>query len=156
MARRGTPDSPDSHSELPLDPDPGPLTVGLIVLVGIGGALGTAARYGLARWLPAGAGLPRGTLIANLVGAVILGVLVEALARRGPDLGSLRRARLLIGTGFCGGLTTFSTLAVETDLLIRAHRDGLAAGYAVGSILAGVALAGLGIAAAARLHRRTT
>jgi fluoride exporter len=153
MARHGT---PDSHSELPLDPDTGPLTSTLIGLVGIGGALGTAARYGLASWLPAGAGLPRGTLIANLVGAVILGVLIEALARRGPDLGSLRRARLLIGTGFCGGLTTYSTLAVETDLLIRAHRVGLAAGYAVLSVIAGVALAGLGVAIAARLHRGST
>jgi CrcB protein len=153
MARGGT---PDSHSELALDPDPGPLTAALIGLVGIGGALGTAARYGLAQWLPAGAGLPRGTLIANLVGAIILGVLLESLARRGPDLGSLRRARLLIGTGFCGGLTTFSTLAVETDLLVRAHRDGLAAAYAVGSIGAGVALAALGIVVAARVHRRLT
>jgi CrcB protein len=150
MARGGP---PDSHPELALDPDPGPLSLALIALVGLGGALGTATRYGLAQLLPAGSGLPRGTLIANLVGALILGMLLEALARRGPDLGALRRARLLIGTGFCGGLTTYSTLAVESDLLVRAHRDGLAAGYAVGSIVAGVALAGLGIAIAARAHR---
>jgi CrcB protein len=146
----------DSHPELPADPDRGPLTALFIGLVGIGGVVGTAARYGLARWLPAGNGLPRGTLIANLVGALLLGVLLEALARGGPDAGLRRKARLLIGTGFCGGLTTYSTLAVETDLLIRAHRDALAAGYAVASILAGVALASIGIAIAARVHRRLT
>jgi CrcB protein len=145
--------SRDSHPELPGDPDPGPLSAHLIALVGLGGALGTAVRYALERWLPAGVGLPRGTLIANLVGAVILGVLLEALARRGSDTGARRRIRLLVGTGFCGGLTTYSTLAVETDLLIRAHRDALAAGYAVGSVAAGVALAGIGIALASRLHR---
>jgi len=86
----------------------------------------------------------------------LLGVLLEALSRRGPDAGRLQQLRLLIGTGFCGGLTTYSTLAVETDLLVRAHRDGLAATYAVISIIAGVALAGLGIAIAARLHRPST
>ena len=146
----------DTHPELPADPDPGPLAPSLIALVGIGGAVGTAARYGLAQWLPAGSGFPRGTLIANLVGALVLGVLLEALARGGPDVGARRRARLLLGTGFCGGLTTYSTLAVETDLLIRAHRDALAAGYALASIIAGVAVAAIGIAVAARVHRRPT
>jgi fluoride exporter len=152
--RRG--DSRDSHPELPDDPDPGPLSARLIGIVGLGGAAGTAVRYGLERWLPAGLGLPRATLIANLVGALVLGILLETLTRGGPDVGGRRRLRLLLGTGFCGGLTTYSTLAVETDLLIRAHRDGLAAGYAVGSVLAGIALAGLGIALAARIHRRPT
>jgi fluoride exporter len=150
--RRGDPR--DSHPELPADPDRGPLSAQLIGLVGLGGAAGTAVRYALERWLPAGVGLPRATLIANLVGALILGVLLESLARGGPDTGRRRRLRLLFGTGFCGGLTTYSTLAVETDLLIRAHRDALAAGYAVGSVLAGIALAGLGIALAARIHGR--
>jgi CrcB protein len=152
MVRRG--DQRDSHPELADDPDRGPLRPALITLVGIGGALGTAARYALARWLPANSGLPRGTLIANLVGALILGVLLEALARGGPDLGTRRKLRLLIGTGFCGGLTTYSTLAVETDLLIRAHRDALAAGYAVASVIAGIAVAAIGIAVAARLRGR--
>jgi len=153
VARAG---AADSHPELPTDPDLGPRSARLVGIVGIGGALGTASRYGLSQWLPAGNGFPRGTLIANLIGAVLLGVLLEALSRRGPDAGRLQQLRLLIGTGFCGGLTTYSTLAVETDLLVRAHRDGLAATYAVISIIAGVALAGLGIAIAARLHRPST
>jgi CrcB protein len=146
--------SRDSHPELPDDPDEGPFGAALVGLVGLGGAVGTAVRYGLERWLPANLGLPRGTLIANLVGALVLGILLEALTRGGPDVGGRRRLRLLLGTGFCGGLTTYSTLAVETDLLIRAHRDALAAGYVAGSVVAGVALAGLGIALAGRWHRR--
>jgi fluoride exporter len=149
-------DSRDSHPELPDDPDQGPLSAQLIALVGLGGALGTAARYGFERWLPANSGLPRGTLIANLIGALILGVMLEALARGGPDVGARRKVRLLLGTGFCGGLTTYSTLAVEADLLIRSHRDALAAGYAVGSVLIGVALAGIGIALATRVRGRST
>jgi CrcB protein len=103
-------------------------------------------------WLPAGTGFPRGTFIANLVGALVLGLLVETLARRGPDKGGRRRIRLLVGAGLCGGLTTYSTLAVETDLLVRAHRDGLAAEYALLSVVAGVAAAAAGIAIGARLR----
>jgi CrcB protein len=139
-----------------VDPEPGPLTPQLVVLVGLGGIVGTAARYGLARWLPTGTGFPWGTLLANLVGALILGALLESLSRRGPDAGRLRQLRLLVGTGFCGGLTTYSTLAVESDLLIRAHRDGLAATYALVSVVAGVAVVATGIAIASRLHQRST
>jgi CrcB protein len=149
------PDADDSHPELAGDPDSGPLTAILIGLVGIGGVLGTSLRYALGtRWLPAGTGFPRGTFIANLVGALMLGVLLETLARRGSDTGGRRRIRLLVGTGFCGGFTTYSTLALETDLLMRAHRDGLAVTYAIASIVAGAVLAGLGIALSSRLHRR--
>jgi CrcB protein len=146
----------DAHAELPVDPDPGPLTPTLIALVGLGGALGTALRYALGtHWLPAGSGFPRGTFIANLVGALVLGALIELLARRGSDTGVRRRVRLLVGTGFCGGLTTYSTLALETDLLLRAHRDGLAVTYAVVTAIAGLAAAGVGIALSAWTHRRS-
>jgi fluoride exporter len=152
MVRR--PGQPDSHPELPDDPDPGPLDPRLLALVGVGGAIGTLARYGLARWLPAGAGWPRGTMIANLAGALVLGVLLEALTRSGPDDGPRQRLRLLLGTGFCGGLTTYSTFAVETVLLAKAHHDALAVGYVVTTIVAGFALAAAGIGIASHLHRR--
>jgi CrcB protein len=147
----------DSHPELADDPDPGPLTALLFGLVGLGGALGTAVRYAIGtRWLPAGSGFPRGTFIANLAGALILGALLETLASLGPDTGWRLRVRLLVGTGFCGGLTTYSTLALETDLLLRAHRTGLAVTYGVVTVIAGVVVAGLGIAASAWRHRRST
>jgi CrcB protein len=143
-------DALDGHE---IDPDPGPLTAPLVALVGLGGMFGTASRYYLGQWLPAGTGFPRGTFIANLIGALVLGVLLESLAQRGDDRGGRRRIRLLIGTGFCGGLTTYSTLAVESDLLLRAHRHGLAVAYAVASVALGVLVAAAGIAISARRHR---
>lgn len=119
-----------------------------------GGSLGTPARYGVSVVLPTRAGhWPVGTFAANLLGAFLLGVLLEALAGRGPDLGRRRLLRLGLGTGFLGAFTTYSTLAVETDLLVRAHRPALAAGYAVGSVAAGLLLSTAGIALAAARRR---
>jgi CrcB protein len=150
----GPPDAGEPHPERPVDPETGPISPALVGLVGVGGVVGTAVRYAVERGLPAGTGFPFGTLLINLAGAMVLGVLLEALARHGPDIGSRQRLRLLVGTGFCGGLTTYSTLAVETDLLLRAHRDALAVGYAVTSVVAGIAAAAVGIAIGIRAHRR--
>jgi CrcB protein len=135
----------------PVDPEPGPLSVGFIAIVALGGIVGTAARYGLDRWLPAGSGFPWGTFAANLAGAFVLGALLQQLSRRGPDTGVRRRLRLLVGTGFCGGLTTYSTFAVETDLLFRDHRAGLGLLYVLATVWAGLIFVAIGIAASDRL-----
>jgi CrcB protein len=146
----------DTHPELPLDPDADPerplhLRPGAVALVASGGFVGTLARYGLSRLDPTHVRTwPWGTFVANILGALVLGVLLEWLARRGVDGGWRRRARLLLGTGFCGALTTYSALAVETDLLVRGHRPGLAVGYLAASVLAGVLATVLGILAAGR------
>ena len=95
-----------------------------------------------------------GTFVANLLGSFVLGLLLEALARAGDDTGRRRRARLLLGTGFCGGLTTYSTFAVESDLLVRDGHGGLAAAYLAGTVVTGLVAAVLGIAVAAGRHRR--
>jgi CrcB protein len=139
-----------------VDPEPGPLALLLIALVGVGGAVGSAARYGVAQWFPATTGFPWSTFTVNLGGAFVLGVLLEQLTRDGPDTDRRRQLRLLIGTGFCGGLTTYSTLAVEADLLVRSHRDGLAALYGVSSIAGGLVVAALGVVLATRVGRRHT
>lgn len=124
-----------------------------LLAVGAGGVVGTALRDLAERSAPAPAGgWPGATLTVNLLGALALGALLEHLARRGPDVGQRRTLRLLLGTGFCGGLTTFSTLAVETDLLVRGGRPGVAGAYLVTSLVAGAAAA----AAGAALARRTT
>jgi CrcB protein len=151
----------DTRPELPLDPDapslaPRPLHLrpGAAAVVAVGGLAGTAARYGLALGLPTPvAGWPAATFVVNLVGAFLLGSLLEALARSGSDAGWRRRVRLLAGTGFCGSLTTYSTFAVEADLLVRNHAAWLAAGYLGASLIGGVAATAAGIAAATGHHR---
>ncbi len=127
----------------------------LLLTVFVGGLVGTPARYAVALALPTRTGgWPAGTLLVNLLGAFCLGALLEGLARRGPDTGRRRLLRLGLGTGFLGAFTTYSTLAVETDLLVRAHRPRLAAGYALGTLLAGTLLSAAGIRAAAAHHQR--
>ncbi len=125
-----------------------------MALVALGGIVGTAARYGFARAVPTPSGSwPWATFTVNLVGAFVLGALLEALARSGADVAIQRRVRSLVGTGFCGSLTTCSTFAVEIDLLVRAHDPGTAIAYLVASLFAGIAVTAAGIAAAAN-HRR--
>jgi fluoride exporter len=139
----------DPHPEVPVDPDTpdsrrGPARLVALGLVFAGGIAGTAARAGVTALLPVQSGRwPVATLLVNLTGAVLLGVILEAFAARPVP-------RLLTGTGFCGAYTTYSTLAVETDLLVRDHAPGLALSYAAVSVVAGVAAAALGIAVAAR------
>ncbi|GAB2458555.1 FluC/FEX family fluoride channel [Jatrophihabitans fulvus] len=129
-----------------------PAAIGLVFA---GGAVGTAVRQGFEALAPATSGRwPVGTFVANVVGALVLGALLEALTRSGDDSGRRRRARLLVGTGFCGGLTTYSTFAVESDLLVRDGHGGLAAAYLVATVVTGIVVAVLGIAAAAAVHRR--
>lgn len=128
------------------------LQPGLVALVGLGGAVGTLGRFGLSRALPTGAGWPLATFAANLVGAFLLGLLLEALVRRGPEDEPRRRLRLALGTGVLGGFTTFSAMAIEIE---RLGADGsvlLGGVYGLVSIVAGVACAGAGVALAARRH----
>ncbi len=130
------------------------IRLGAIALVALGGIIGTAARYGFARAVPTSTGgWPWATFTVNLVGAFVLGALLEALARSDAGVSTQRRIRLLVGTGFCGSLTTCSTFAVEMDLLVRSHDPGLASGYLAASLIAGIAATAAGIAAATNHHR---
>ena len=147
----------DRHDELPLDPDePGGafhLTPAALGVVFTGGVAGTAARYVAEESVRPWGAWPAATFLVNIVGAFALGVLMEALARRGPDLGARRRLRLLLGTGFLGAFTTYSALAVETALLARGGRVGLGVAYAAGSVIVGLVAAAVGIRAAGRRRR---
>ncbi|GAA1907570.1 fluoride efflux transporter FluC [Williamsia serinedens] len=156
-------DDPGRFDSLPIDPDseapPGRrfhLTGEALLLVLVGGAVGTASRYGVELLLPhRGVGWPTGTFVINLVGAALLGALLESLTRLGPDSGWRRRARVLVGTGGCGAFTTYSTLALETSLLARDGATATAAGYAIGSVIGGIVAAWLGIVLAASVARRS-
>lgn len=119
-----------------------------------GGCAGTAARLGVSDLFPTAPGhLPVDTLLVNLTGALLLGVALESLVRRGADTGRRRMLRLVGATGFLGAFTTYSALAVEADLLVAHHR-ALALTYATGSVLAGLAAAAAGMTAAAAIDRR--
>jgi fluoride exporter len=113
-----------------------------------GGCLGALARAGLAEWLPHQPGAwPWATFAANIAGAALLGWAVTRLQERMP-LTAYRRP--LLGTGFCGALTTFSTLQVELfDLLDDGHA-ALAAGYAAASLALGFTAVWLATGAARR------
>ena len=100
-----------------------------------GGFAGAIARLGLVEALPNGPlEWPWPTFIANLLGAFALGYLTTRLQERLP-LSAYRRP--LLGTGFCGALTTFSTLQLELVRMLEADRYGVAVAYAAISLAAG-------------------
>lgn len=152
----------DPVPSLPVDPDsapqaPGPLHVrpAAVAAVAVGGLLGAPLRYWLGVVLPTGPGqFPWTTFAINIVGALLLGVLLEALTRLGADTGWRQRVRLCVGTGILGSFTTYSALAVDTDLLLRDHHLASAAAYAIASVVVGVFATMFGIALGARVRIR--
>jgi len=119
--------------------------VTLLAVIGTGGAIGAAARYGTALAIPPRSdAYPVATFLVNVVGAVILG----AVAALPADwLAAHELTRPAIGTGFCGGLTTFSTMTLEIYQRWPAHPT-LAAVYAATSLLAAPACAWAGFSLA--------
>ncbi len=145
----------DPASEIDPDRPPQHLTWTAVGLVFGGGVAGTAARYGVAQVVGPWGVWPAATFCVNVVGAFLLGLLLEALVRRGPDVGGRQQLRLLLGTGVLGAFTTYSTLAVDTDLLLREGYASVAVAYAAGTVVVGFVASMLGIWAAAELHRRS-
>jgi CrcB protein len=115
-----------------------------------GGALGSLARAGTAEAFPTRSGeWPWATFAVNLAGALILGWLTTRLTEM---VAPTRYVRFLLGTGFCGALTTFSTFQVETLRLAKDGHADMAAAYAVASLAAGM-LVVVGATVAARRRR---
>lgn len=108
------------------------------IAVFLGGGLGSLGRWALTfvPWKTAAeAGFPLATLVTNVAGASLIGVVVAAAAPAGLS----PRATLLLKTGVCGGFTTFSTFALETGDLIERGAYGVAAAYLMLSFVLGVA-----------------
>ena len=129
-----------------------PAVAASLALVAAGGCAGTLVRAALERAWPASPGhLPVTTLALNVVGALALGLLLGTLGEGRP------RLRLALGTGVLGGLTTHSTFILESHRLLTSSGDGghpvLGAAYLVGSMVAGLVAAGLGLRLAGRLRR---
>jgi CrcB protein len=107
-----------------------------LAAVFVGGALGTLARAALATVAAPHPGhWPWPTFIVNIVGAFLLGYFTTRLLERLP-VSNYRRP--LLGTGLCGGLTTFSTMQVEIVKMLEHRHYGLAVGYTAASIVAGL------------------
>ncbi len=112
-----------------------------VLLVGIGGAVGSMARYGVSvlvgrRW--AGS-FPLAILLTNIAGSVLMGVLVGLLARFMPESGN--EIRLFAAVGVLGGFTTFSSFSLDTIILLERGELAQATLYVVLSVV--VCLAGL-------------
>ena len=121
-----------------------------LAAVFVGGALGTLVRAGLGTLRVADPGRwPWPTFTVNIIGAFLVGYFTTRLMERLP-LSTYRRPAL--ATGLCGGLTTFSTMQLETLIMIRYHSYGLALGYTAASITAGLLAVYLATAVARRVR----
>lgn len=108
-----------------------------LLLVAVGGGLGTALRFGVGRWAIAlmGPGFPFGTFAVNIIGGFAMGLLAGWLARFGEGGEELR---LLLGVGVLGGFTTFSAFSLEVFNMISRAEVALAAAYAISSVAGSV------------------
>jgi CrcB protein len=122
-------------------------------LVAVGGAIGTLSRYGIAQGVASDGLFPLATFLVNITGSFALGALLATILLRGDHSSPANRLRLLLGTGFLGGYTTYSALAVETDTLLRGDHVTLGLTYALGTVVAGFLAALAGVASARAVTR---
>jgi CrcB protein len=156
----------DPHPGFPVDPDVTPADVptvperalrlvrtrrDILLVIALGGALGAAARYGLALALPHSPGdFPWSTLLTNVAGCLAIGALMVVVVERLP---SSRLVRPFFGTGLLGGFTTFSTYAVDTRALLAAGRPVVAAAYLLGTLVLGLLAVVVGLRTTERMLR---
>lgn len=107
-------------------------TLRSLLLVALGGALGSVARYLVSRVLTGS--FPWATLTVNLVGSLAIGLLAGLISKHTLPV----ELRLLLVTGFCGGFTTFSTFASESLTMLKAGDTLLTAAYVAVSVFAGI------------------
>lgn len=159
----------DGAGIMPLDPDvdqlPDPFASArarkgdpprrrVLAAIAAGGFAGGLARYGLGLAFPTAHGaFPAATFAINVSGSFILALLIVLVLEVWSPTTYVRP---LIGTGFCGAYTTFSTWMVGVDQLVSGHRPATAAWYLGGSLIAGLAATSLGLTCgrAVAAHRR--
>lgn len=114
-----------------------------LLLVGLGGFFGSIARYGVKlltdRYLPDH--FPYATFLVNVIGCFIIGVLFGLVQRNQVD----NTMWLILGTGFCGAFTTFSTFVLENNVLVNDKYSGSALLYTLASLVIGLLLCRAGI-----------
>ncbi|MCL6454108.1 MAG: CrcB family protein [Alicyclobacillus sp.] len=114
------------------------MTAGVMGLVSAGAAVGAVARYRVGRFVTqrVTSDFPWGTWVINVLGTLLLGIFYQELDVLHADAS----AWALLGTGFCGAFTTFSTMSVEAIALFR-RRPSMCIAYVGSSLLVGMALA---------------
>lgn len=114
-----------------------------VALVAVGGSIGTLARVALSEMFPADPGVvPWATFVENVAGAFVLALVLTLVTER---VVTRREVRLAVCTGALGAFTTYSALAGQTVELLTGGRMLLGGGYALGSVVAGVAAAVMGV-----------
>ena len=170
MSDASPPDVPQSPPDVPqrephggpIDPDidlsiPGqraemhgrhPAIIGVIA---VGGVIGALARYQIGRWWPTPAdGFPSATLVINLLGCLLIGILMVLI---GNALMPNPLIRPFFGTGILGGFTTFSTYAVDLQNLLGHGQAGIALAYLVSTALGAIGAASGGMFLTRRVIR---
>lgn len=116
-----------------------------LAMVAAGGAVGASLRFLVGHWSLRllGPGFPWGTLIVNVLGSFVMGLLAVILMERYP--GAFGRFAPLLLTGLLGGFTTFSAFSLDALALIERGKTGLALGYVGSSVLLSLAAVWLGL-----------
>ncbi|MEO8015031.1 MAG: fluoride efflux transporter CrcB [Polaromonas sp.] len=120
--------------------------MGAVLAICIGASVGALSRWGLALWLSPGGLIPWGTLAANLLGGYLIGIAI-AVFQAMPQIDPVWR--LLLITGFLGGLTTFSTFSAEVVTYLLEARYGMATGVALVHVMGSLLMTVAGIKSAA-------
>jgi fluoride exporter len=138
----------DSDVTREIDVPPPRIHTTVVGVIAAGGALGALARWVVAEALPDGAGsVPWATLLTNVAGCFLIGVLMVLVVERWPDH---LLVRPFFGTGLLGGFTTFSTYVVDTRTLVAADRAAIGAAYLLGTLVIGL----LAVVAGLRITER--
>ena len=123
----------------------------ILGVVFVGGCVGGVARYAVTRaWPTPTHGFPWATFVINASGAFVLAVLLVVV---NDVLPPTTYVRPLLGTGFCGAWTTFSSIAASTDQLVAHGHSGTGVLYLIGSLAAGLSAVGLGLFVGRQLTR---
>ncbi|KAA5607645.1 fluoride efflux transporter CrcB [Roseospira marina] len=120
------------------------MTPSLLIAVAAGGAVGAVARYTVTSVVPRvlGHGFPWGTVVVNVVGSLIMGFLIDILARRWS---APPEARVFLVTGVLGAFTTFSTFSLDAATLYERGALMASAAYVTGSVVVGILALFLGM-----------
>ena len=118
----------------------------LYLIVFLGAGIGGAMRHGMNVWAARafGFGFPFGTLIVNILGSFLIGLLAGFFAYRAGLVP--QHVRLFLTTGVLGGFTTFSAFSLDAALLIERHAYAMAAAYILGTVVVSLVALFLGLA----------